>query len=66
MTQRRLILITGMAGSGKTTLAQIMKQNGYRVLTMGDVIRSEVKLRGLPSTPENLGEMLQSPRSVFP
>jgi dephospho-CoA kinase len=62
MTQRRLILITGMAGSGKTTLAQMMKQKGYRVLTMGDVIRSEVKLRGLPPTPENLGEMAKEIR----
>lgn len=62
MTQRRLILITGMAGSGKTTLAQMMKQNGYRVLTMGDVIRNEVKFRGLPSNPENLGEMAKEIR----
>jgi dephospho-CoA kinase len=39
MAQRRLILITGMTGSGKTTLSGIIRETGLKVVTMGDVIR---------------------------
>jgi len=39
MARRRLILLTGMAGSGKTTISGIIRESGLRVITMGDVIR---------------------------
>jgi len=62
MAKRRLLLITGMAGSGKTTLANLLRDKGYSVFTMGDVIRQEVRMRNLPPTPENLGEMAEEIR----
>jgi len=55
MTRRRLILITGMAGSGKTTLSGILRESGHRVVTMGDVIRDQAQQLGLEPTPENMG-----------
>ncbi len=55
MTRPRLMLITGMSGSGKTTLAGYAEEHGYRVTTMGDVIRDLARERGLEPTPSNLG-----------
>lgn len=63
-TKRRLLLITGMAGSGKTTLANMLRDRDYTVLTMGDVIRHEVRMRNQPPTPENLGKMAENIRKT--
>jgi dephospho-CoA kinase len=63
-TQRKLLLITGMAGSGKTSLADMLREKGYVIYTMGDVIRQEVRMRNQPPTPENLGYMAESIRKT--
>jgi dephospho-CoA kinase len=52
---KKLILITGMSGSGKTTLAEMFREKGYRVVSMGDVIRKLAEKRGINPTPNNLG-----------
>ncbi|MCP8317957.1 MAG: AAA family ATPase [archaeon] len=44
---KKLILVTGMPGSGKSLVREIAKELGIPVLIMGDVIREEVKRRGL-------------------
>ncbi len=51
---RKLILIVGLPGSGKTTVAEFIKKhfNAY-ILHSGDVIREEIKRRGLKYTPES-------------
>ncbi len=48
-----LILIVGMPSSGKTTAAKLLGEMGFSVASTGDVIREEIKRRGLPYTKEN-------------
>ena len=54
---KKLILITGMSGSCKTTLANHFRDRGVSVITMGDVIRDLAKRKGLPPSPETLGQL---------
>lgn len=46
-----------MPGSGKSLAVNAAKDRGIPVVSMGDVVREEVKLRGLEETPENLGKV---------
>lgn len=57
-------MITGMSGAGKTTLAGFFERMGFRVVTMGDVIRDLAVERGLGPTPENLGALAKEIRRV--
>jgi dephospho-CoA kinase len=62
VSEKMLILITGMSGSGKTTLADMFREDGFSVLTMGDVIRGLAAERGLEPTPEVLGSIARGIR----
>ena len=62
MDGKKLYLITGMSGSGKTTLAGFFEGIGFKIVTMGDVIRGLAVERGLEPTPENLGALAKEIR----
>lgn len=51
----KIIAFVGMPASGKGEAANLVKEMGYTVVNMGDVIREEVRLLGLEPTDENLG-----------
>ena len=52
--KKALILIVGMPGSGKSFASTVIKKHFHaKVLKTGDVIRGEIKKRGLPYMPEN-------------
>ena len=53
MSSHTILGLTGMPGSGKTEMANILKGYGFLRVTMGDVIRKEVKGRGMERTAEN-------------
>jgi dephospho-CoA kinase len=46
-----------MPASGKTEAAEVARDEGVPVVSMGDVIREEVELRGLEPTDENMGRV---------
>lgn len=56
--ERIFIGITGMPGSGKTTASDVVREMGYPIVSMGDVIRAETERRGLEPTPENVGRVM--------
>ncbi len=49
-----MILITGMPGSGKSIVTNYLHRKGYRIYSMGDIIRKIADERGVEKTPENL------------
>nr|MDO8080838.1 AAA family ATPase [Candidatus Freyarchaeota archaeon] len=55
--KKKIIALVGMPGCGKTLAVNVAKDRGIPVISMGDVVREEVKLRGLEETPENLGKV---------
>jgi dephospho-CoA kinase len=57
--QRRLIVcLTGMPGAGKSTVASSLKEKGFSVIAMGDVIREEARRQNLDPTDANLGDLM--------
>jgi dephospho-CoA kinase len=56
--KRLIICLTGMPGAGKSSVASFLKQKGFEVVTMGDVVREEAKRQGLEPTDINLGKMM--------
>ncbi|MCD6477029.1 MAG: nucleoside monophosphate kinase [Candidatus Aenigmarchaeota archaeon] len=50
---KKVLLIIGMPGSGKTTAANLLgKQLNANVIHSGDIVRQEIKRKGLKLTPE--------------
>lgn len=47
-----------MPGSGKTTIADGLRLQGYETLSMGDAVRDEATRRGLEPTRANLGKLM--------
>jgi len=61
-----IIAVTGMPGSGKSLVAgEIAAWFGYNVYKMGDVVRGEVKRRGLPLTVENVERVATELRRLY-
>lgn len=53
----KVVGVVGMPASGKTEAAEVAREEGVPVVSMGDVIREEVELRGLEPTDKNMGRV---------
>jgi dephospho-CoA kinase len=59
MNSDKLVIgLAGMPGSGKSLVVQTAQQEGYAVVVMGDVIREETQKRGLELNPKNMGKVM--------
>ncbi|MFX0023359.1 MAG: AAA family ATPase [Candidatus Hermodarchaeota archaeon] len=57
----KVIAICGLPGSGKTTAIEAIEDLGI-IVTMGDVVRDEVKLRNLEPSGDNIGKVAKELR----
>ncbi|HKZ87884.1 MAG TPA: AAA family ATPase [Candidatus Bathyarchaeia archaeon] len=65
MNADKLVIgLTGMPGSGKSIIIKAAQEEGYDVVTMGDVVRQETSLRGLELTPANVGKVMLELRAA--
>lgn len=57
---RKLVIIclTGMPGAGKSTVANSLREKGFLVITMGDMIREEALRQELAPDDANLGRLM--------
>ncbi len=61
----RILVLTGLPGSGKSVASEIAVMMGIPVITMGDVIRAETAKRGLEPNGDNIGEVAVDLRKEF-
>ncbi len=57
-SDKLLIGLVGMPGSGKSLVVEVAQQRSYSVVTMGDVVREETLKFGLELTPANVGKVM--------
>ncbi|MEM4245876.1 MAG: AAA family ATPase [Candidatus Bathyarchaeia archaeon] len=55
---RRAIAVAGMPGAGKGVLSRIAQEQGFRVYSLGDVVRDEAAKRGLDINRLNLRNIM--------
>jgi len=60
----KVIGFCGLPGSGKSTAIEAISDLG-KIITMGDVIRNEAKIRGIDPTGENLGKIANELRDKW-
>lgn len=53
----QVVAVCGMPGSGKGEFASVLEQAGVPIVSMGDMIRAEVRARGLVEEPHVFGEV---------
>ena len=59
----QVLAFAGAPAAGKTEAASIAKMLGIPVITMGDVVRAELKRRGIPLNDENAGRIASELRA---
>ena len=52
-----VVAVCGMPGSGKGEFAAVLDQAGIPIVSMGDMIRAEVRQRGLVEEPHVFGQV---------
>ena len=63
--KKRLILITGLPGSGKTTVSKIIKGFGLPVVSMGDIVREQALKEGKSTDIGSMNEFMMALRKRF-
>ena len=59
----QVVAVCGMPGSGKGEFAAVLSASGVPIVSMGDMIRAEVRSRGLEEEPHVFGQVAASLRA---
>uniref|UniRef100_A0A7C2VL12 UPF0200 protein ENO77_00630 n=1 Tax=Ignisphaera aggregans TaxID=334771 RepID=A0A7C2VL12_9CREN len=65
VAQRILVLIAGLPGAGKTVFSEVARAVGIPVVVLGDVVREEVRKRGLQPSLESVLAVAQELRERY-
>lgn len=60
-----VIAVSGLPAAGKGEFATILSNKSIPVVSMGDVVRAEVKRRGIPEEPSVFGQVATEMRAEF-
>src|SRR3972149_7698740 len=63
-TDKLVVGLVGMPGSGKSLVVQAAQRRGYAVVVMGDVVREETRKLGLELNPKNMGTVMLNLRKT--
>lgn len=58
----KIIVIIGMPASGKNTARKYAEAKQYLYISTGDIMRAEIKKRGLVANPENMAKLSEELR----
>lgn len=59
MTSDKLVIgLAGMPGAGKSTVVNVAREEGYKIIVMGDEVREEAEKRNMKPIPKNLGKLM--------
>ena len=58
-----VIAVSGLPAAGKGEFAAILAATGIPVRSMGDMVRAEVRARGIPEAPHVFGEVATEMRA---
>ena len=65
VSDKRVIVIAGPPGSGKGKVVEILETKGWRVISLGDVVREEVESRGMELNAKTMGFVAQDLRNEY-
>jgi dephospho-CoA kinase len=60
-----VIAVSGLPAAGKGEFATILSNNSIPVVSMGDMVRAEVRKRGIPEEPSVFGRVATEMRAEF-
>lgn len=63
-SDKLIVAVAGMPGSGKSIVVSVASQNGYQVVVMGDEIRKEAMKRNVTPTNESIGRLMLELRRI--
>lgn len=60
-----MLCVTGLPGSGKSTVAKLLKKKGFALIEMGDIVREMMKQKKIAITPESIRKYAVSIRRKY-